>query len=132
MKLTILGCLSAAPNKSSFPSAQILEIRGSSFLIDCGEGTQIQLRRCSVKLNSIEHIKGLQKEFGRIINEYVKNENITDGNSDKMFHLKIKGCRWPFGDPGTDEFHFCGATQEIGKPYCLDHCMLAYRKKEIK
>lgn len=56
MKLTILGCLSAAPNKSSFPSAQILEIRGSSFLIDCGEGTQIQLRRCSVKLNSIEHI----------------------------------------------------------------------------
>ena len=62
----------------------------------------------------------------------VKNENITDGNSDKMFHLKIKGCRWPFGDPGTDEFHFCGATQEIGKPYCLDHCMLAYRKKEIK
>jgi GcrA cell cycle regulator len=49
-----------------------------------------------------------------------------------MFHLKIKGCRWPFGDPGTDEFHFCGATQEIGKPYCLDHCMIAYRKKEVK
>jgi GcrA cell cycle regulator len=32
-----------------------------------------------------------------------KNENITDGNSDKMFHLKIKGCRWPFGDHGTDD-----------------------------
>ena len=57
---------------------------------------------------------------------------VIDDNSDKMFHLKIKGCRWPFGDPGTDEFHFCGAKQELGKPYCLDHCMLAYRKKEIK
>ena len=56
MKLTILGCLSAAPNKSSFPSAQILEIRGSSFLIDCGEGTQIQLRKYGIKFNSIEHI----------------------------------------------------------------------------
>ena len=53
-------------------------------------------------------------------------------NTDKMFHLKIKGCRWPFGDPGTDEFHFCGKRQEIGKPYCVDHCMLAYRKKDIK
>ena len=64
----------------------------------------------------------------------IKNENkiVLSDNTDKMFHLKIKGCRWPFGDPGTDEFRFCGATQEIGKPYCLDHCMLAYRKKEIK
>ena len=61
-----------------------------------------------------------------------KKQTVIDDNSDKMFHLKIKGCRWPFGDPGTDEFHFCGARQEIGKPYCTDHCMLAYRKKEIK
>jgi len=60
------------------------------------------------------------------------NSKVIDDNSDKMFHLKIKGCRWPFGDPGTDEFHFCGAKQELGKPYCLDHCMLAYRKKEVK
>ena len=34
--------------------------------------------------------------------------------------------------PGTDEFHFCGSKQIIGKPYCLDHCMMAYRKKENK
>ena len=56
MKLTILGCLSAAPNKSSFPSSQILEIRGSSFLFVFGEGTQIQLRKYGIKFNSIEHI----------------------------------------------------------------------------
>ena len=56
MKLTILGCYSASPSKNFFPSAQILEISGNNFLIDCGEGTQIQLRRCGIKLNSIEHI----------------------------------------------------------------------------
>ena len=56
MKLTILGCFSASPSKNSFPSGQILEIGGNNFLIDCGEGTQIQLRRCGIKLNSIEHI----------------------------------------------------------------------------
>ena len=70
---------------------------------------------------------GLNKDL-----EAKNNTVATNDNNDKMFHLKIKGCRWPFGDPGTDEFHFCGARQEIGKPYCLDHSMLAYRKKEIK
>ncbi|MAU63971.1 MAG: ribonuclease Z [Flavobacteriaceae bacterium] len=56
MKLTILGCYSASPSKNSFPSAQLLEIAGKNFLIDCGEGTQIQLKRYGVKLNLIEHI----------------------------------------------------------------------------
>ena len=61
-----------------------------------------------------------------------KKKNIENINDDKIFHLKIKGCRWPFGDPGTNEFYFCGEKQVIGKPYCIDHCLLAYRKKETK
>ena len=61
-----------------------------------------------------------------------KELSLTDADDDKMFNLKIKGCRWPFGDPGTDDFYFCGAKQVPGKPYCLEHCMLAYRKKENK
>ena len=56
MKLTILGCSSAFPEKDSSTSSQLLEINGKSFLIDCGEGTQIQLRKYGVKLNSIENI----------------------------------------------------------------------------
>ena len=56
MKLTILGCFSASPTKDCFPSAQLLEIGGVSVLIDCGEGTQIQLRKFRIKFNSIEHI----------------------------------------------------------------------------
>ena len=69
------------------------------------------------------------------LNKDMKPKNIiitTNDNTDKMFHLKIKGCRWPFGEPGKDDFHFCGERQALGKPYCIDHCMLAYRKKEIK
>ena len=56
MKLTILGCSSAFPKNNSFTSSQLLEINGKCFLIDCGEGTQVQLRRYGVKLNSIENI----------------------------------------------------------------------------
>ena len=67
------------------------------------------------------------------LNETKKQGKVLEiDNTDKMFHLKIKGCRWPFGDPGTDDFRFCGKPQVLGKPYCAEHCMLAYRKKDMK
>ncbi|MDN3723629.1 ribonuclease Z [Aequorivita sp. SDUM287046] len=56
MKLTILGCHSATPTASAHPTAQVLEMKGHLFLIDCGEGTQMQLRKCSVKFSRIRHI----------------------------------------------------------------------------
>ena len=56
MKLTILGCHSATPRINTHPTAQVLEVKGHVFLIDCGEGTQVQLRRYKVKFNRIKHI----------------------------------------------------------------------------
>ncbi len=35
-------------------------------------------------------------------------------------------CLWPFGDPSTPDFYFCGAEAEPGKPYCSEHCARAY------
>lgn len=37
-------------------------------------------------------------------------------------------CQWPHGDPGTPDFHFCGATPLPGKPYCAEHAAIAYVK----
>ena len=56
MKLTILGCYSATPRISAHTTAQVLESRGHTFLIDCGEGTQMELRKNRVKFNQIKHI----------------------------------------------------------------------------
>lgn len=56
MKLTILGCHSATPKVNTHHSAQVLEIGNHMFLIDCGEGTQVQLRKYKVKFNRIKHI----------------------------------------------------------------------------
>ena len=56
MKLTILGCYSATPRVETHPTAQVLETKGHLFLIDCGEGTQVQLRKYKVKFNRIKHI----------------------------------------------------------------------------
>ncbi|MGC1206066.1 MAG: ribonuclease Z [Flavobacteriaceae bacterium] len=56
MKLTILGCYSATPRALNNTTSQVLEINNHMFLIDCGEGTQIQLRKHKIKFNRIKHI----------------------------------------------------------------------------
>ncbi|MFK7812414.1 MAG: ribonuclease Z [Maribacter sp.] len=56
MKLNILGCYSATPRTLNNPTAQILEIKNHLFLIDCGEGTQVQLRKSKLKFSRIKHI----------------------------------------------------------------------------
>jgi hypothetical protein len=35
-------------------------------------------------------------------------------------------CCWPIGEPGSASFHFCGGTASAGKPYCADHCAVAF------
>ena len=54
--LTILGFNSAIPTVTSSPTAQLLEMAERHFLIDCGEGTQVQLRKAKAKFSKINHI----------------------------------------------------------------------------
>ena len=56
LKLTILGCHSATPRVNTHPTSQFLEIKNHHFLIDCGEGTQVLLRKFKVKFSKIKHI----------------------------------------------------------------------------
>ena len=56
MKLTILGSSSALPTSERYPSAHILNVHERLFLIDCGEGTQMQLRKCRIRLGKINNI----------------------------------------------------------------------------
>ena len=37
-----------------------------------------------------------------------------------------RGCEWPEGHPDEPEFHFCNKERFEEKPYCLDHCSVAY------
>lgn len=55
-KVHILGCGSALPTLKHFPSAQVVEVRGKLFLLDCGEGTQIQLRRSRLRFTKISAV----------------------------------------------------------------------------
>lgn len=39
-------------------------------------------------------------------------------------------CQWPFGDPGAEDFHFCGAPASPNRSYCDEHCRLAYVRSD--
>jgi ribonuclease Z len=51
-----LGCYAATPRTLSNPTSQVLEIKNRVFLIDCAEGTQVQLRKSKIKFSKINHI----------------------------------------------------------------------------
>lgn len=55
-EVTILGSNSAQPTPKRFSSAQVVNFREKLFLLDCGEGTQIQLRRYNQKFSRLNHI----------------------------------------------------------------------------
>lgn len=56
LALTILGCHSATPRVNAHPTSQYLEINNRHFLIDCGEGTQRQMRKYKIGFSKINHI----------------------------------------------------------------------------
>ncbi len=55
-RVHILGCGSALPTPRHNASAQIVEVRGKQFLVDCGEGTQMQLRRSRIRFTKISAV----------------------------------------------------------------------------
>ncbi len=52
----ILGCGSALPTTRHFPTSQVINIREKLFMIDCGEGAQLQFRRSKLNFNRLHHI----------------------------------------------------------------------------
>ena len=59
-----------------------------------------------------------------LIKNYFKQNRVT--------HI-FSECQWPFGDPQDKEFYFCGEKTHVSKPYCEEHCNIAYvDERELK
>ena len=55
-ELTILGCGSALPTTRHFATSQVLNVREKLYMIDCGEGAQLQMRRTRLKFTRLNHV----------------------------------------------------------------------------
>ena len=56
LELNILGCGSALPTTKHFLSSQVINLRDKLYMIDCGEGTQLQFRAMKLQFQRLNHI----------------------------------------------------------------------------
>jgi GcrA cell cycle regulator len=56
----------------------------------------------------------------------------ADGSVTTVLTLSERVCKWPIGEPGTDEFAFCGRQKCDGGPYCMEHARLAFQPQQTK
>ncbi len=55
-QINVLGCGSATPSLRHLPSCQVADIRDTAYMIDCGEGAQLQARRMRIKFSRLRHV----------------------------------------------------------------------------
>lgn len=94
----------AAPKKSAAPAkkAVVKETPKSAPKVPTVKGGKSQAKNLAMHQRIIQH-------------------------SLEMANLKPNQCRWPIGDPDSENFHFCGEQVFVGKPYCYEHCKQAYQ-----
>lgn len=56
LEVNILGCGSASPSLRHLPSCQVVNHNGNLFMVDCGEGAQLSMRRMGLKFSRLRHI----------------------------------------------------------------------------
>jgi GcrA cell cycle regulator len=85
-------------------------------------------RRGASRLMAAFHALGLDQFFGAPDTRTVhRHAGKAFGAACGLLDLTAATCRWPVGEPGEADFVFCGAAPFARYPYCVGHCLIAYR-----
>lgn len=76
---------------------------------------------------AVKETKTTTRGGGKSMNKTLAMHQRIIQHSLEMASLKPNQCRWPIGDPDSENFHFCGEQVFVGKPYCYEHCKQAYQ-----
>ena len=73
--------------------------------------------------------KAPQEEVKPVIPEpeFIAPATLDTGDQVTVATIKNNMCKWPIGDPATDDFHFCGQSTLSGKSYCAYHAHMAFQ-----
>ena len=121
------------------PTAQIGKLLGFTKNAVVGKAHRIGLERRPSPIRRTAVKPDRKKARSPIIPklnfETVKEEHIISPKPQQNFQPVVKsllanhtkrGCEWPDGHPDESDFKFCGKDRFEDKPYCLDHCAVAY------
>jgi GcrA cell cycle regulator len=62
----------------------------------------------------------------------LREPEIMERGSATVLTLGAHMCKWPIGDPSTDDFTFCGRRNGDEGPYCVEHAKLAYQPQHAR
>ena len=80
------------------------------------------------------HVDGLEGDKNKLPEATLANIVELEENAKKLnlMELTERTCKWPIGDPATENFWFCGHPSEQGKPYCSTHVSIAFQPISLK
>ena len=80
------------------------------------------------------HLDGLEGDKNMLLQATLANIAELEENAKKLnlMELTERTCKWPIGDPATENFWFCGHPSEQGKPYCSTHVSIAFQPISLK
>ncbi|MCA8868267.1 MAG: GcrA cell cycle regulator [Rhodobacteraceae bacterium] len=100
----------ANPNATVIPSRN-LPIPPRKPIIKAGQPLPPQPSANEISAEALANVKAVEKTARRL----------------KLMELTERTCKWPIGDPATDDFWFCGHPVQQGKPYCEAHVAVAFQ-----
>ena len=119
------------------PTAQIGKLLGFTKNAVVGKAHRIGLERRPSPIRRTADKPDRKKARSPVMPKlnFEKQESETNQINTGKFQPSVKnifissskrGCEWPMGHPDESDFHFCGKERFDDKPYCLDHCAIAY------
>tara|TARA_A100001011_G_scaffold395611_1_gene491128 strand:+ start:2751 stop:3221 length:471 start_codon:yes stop_codon:yes gene_type:complete len=120
------------------PTAQIGKLLGFTKNAVVGKAHRIGLERRPSPIRRTAVKPDRKKARSPVmpkLNFETMQENSVNQNESSSFQPVVKnlfnsntkrGCEWPVGHPDETDFHFCNKDRFEDKPYCLDHCAVAY------
>lgn len=106
---------SDSPEHANDPSSEL-----------AANGTAVSLRKTIIPA---DQPLPPQPSANEVSAEALANVREVEMNARKISLLELteRTCKWPIGDPATDEFWFCGLAAKPGKPYCEAHVSVAFQ-----
>jgi GcrA cell cycle regulator len=95
--------------ESATPSATVTPLRKQ--IIPAGQPLPPQPSANEISPEALASVREVEKKAKRI----------------SLMELTERTCKWPIGDPATEDFWFCGLSAQPGKPYCEAHVGVAFQ-----
>ena len=106
-------------------------IKSKSASVNLEDKAEVTTSRLPIRKLVVTAAQPLQQQSinSEISQEALANIVVIEKTAKRLnlMELNEKTCKWPIGDPATEEFWFCGLNVQYGKPYCQAHNAIAFQ-----